>query len=83
MTEELPEDLRAARLERGMTQSELARALKVCVDSVVHWERGHYAPRLSRQRQYARLLGLTVKQLRVLMGRGSELAAVLLLWWWS
>ena len=72
----------AARRDRGMTQRELARALGVCEDTIVNWEKGHHPPQLRHWRKYARLLGLSVPDLRLLVD-GRACLGVLLAWgWW-
>jgi transcriptional regulator with XRE-family HTH domain len=51
-----PAELRAMRLSRGLTQTQLARALKVELRTVQHWEHGETAiPTLDQECQHCRV----------------------------
>ena len=55
--------IRALRLEKGMTQNQLAGALGLCGKTVSKWERGLGCPDVSVLGQLARLLGTGVENL--------------------
>jgi DNA-binding XRE family transcriptional regulator len=62
-------DLRSLRL---LTQSELARAVGVCLDSVVNWEMGHRKPQMRHRKRLARALGIPVPLLYELLHLGPQ-----------
>lgn len=50
--------LRAARIEQGLTQAELAEAIGVNTSSLKGWERTYQQPGLSKAQAWAHALGL-------------------------
>jgi DNA-binding XRE family transcriptional regulator len=57
------EKIAAARILKGVSQTELARALQVQRQTVSNWEAGANAPSLKRLRQIASLLGMQTADL--------------------
>lgn len=55
--------IRALRLERGMTQRQLAEALGLCDKTVSKWERGLGCPDVSVLNRLAQLLGVGLEDL--------------------
>jgi len=53
----LGDHLRAARLDRGLMQSEVARILKVNQDTVTGWELNRHAPPARMAKKIIRFLG--------------------------
>jgi transcriptional regulator with XRE-family HTH domain len=51
------------RTDRGLSQSELAKACGVDETAVSHWETGHSAPKGSRLPIVAEVLGTTIDEL--------------------
>lgn len=51
------------RRQRGLTQEELARRVRVSVRAVAAWESGEASPRHRNARALARALGVDVQQL--------------------
>lgn len=51
------------RQEKGLSQSELARMLKIDETAVSHWEQGKSAPKRSRIVKVAEILGVTLGEL--------------------
>ena len=47
--------LAAARVNAGLTQEEVAKALKVGKQTVVNWEKGISEPKMSQSRQLSEL----------------------------
>ncbi len=47
--------LAAARVNAGLTQEDVARALKVGKQTVVNWEKGISEPKMSQSRQLSEL----------------------------
>lgn len=58
-----PERLKELRLEMGMTQSELAKELKVTQATVAKWENGDLEPSLDMLRDMKMYFGVTVDDL--------------------
>lgn len=54
--------IRAKRLAKGLTQSDLAKLLDADQATVAKWERGRRIPRPQSLRKLRRLLGLTDKE---------------------
>lgn len=50
--------IRTARIEKGMTQVELARAIGVKNSSISYWERGRCVPSQTHRRRLKRVLGI-------------------------
>lgn len=50
--------LKAARVNAGLTQRELAEALNVTVDTVLNWENGKSEPKLSQLKRISELSGI-------------------------
>ena len=50
--------IRSARLEKGMTQVELAQAIGVKNSSISYWERGRCVPSKAHRRRLERVLGI-------------------------
>lgn len=48
--------LAAARVNAGLTQNDVAQALKVGKQTVVSWEKGKSEPKMSQSRQLSELL---------------------------
>lgn len=55
--------IRAARRAAGLTQAQLAAALKVSQQNVSAWEKGLRGPRDDRRLQLARILGIAPEDL--------------------
>ncbi len=55
--------IRQYREERGMKQSELAEAIGVRRETIVHLENGRYNPSLKMAMDIAKLFGVTVEEL--------------------
>lgn len=47
--------LAAARVNAGLTQEEVARAMKVGKQTIVSWEKGNSEPKMSQSRQLSEL----------------------------
>lgn len=54
--------MKELRQERGLTQEDLARAVDVRRETIVHLESGRYNPSLKLAWDIARLFGLPVEQ---------------------
>lgn len=52
--------LKAARVNAGLTQKELAKKLKVAQTTVNNWEKGDSEPSVSQMREISRLSGIPV-----------------------
>ncbi len=52
--------MRRIRLERGLTQWQVAKALDVSRGMVSYWEHGHYAPSQEQLRKLAEVYGVEV-----------------------
>ena len=61
--EELGERIKAARLARRFTQTDLANALQVSPQAVSKWERGENAPDIALIPNLAILLGVSTDRL--------------------
>ncbi|MBE6577865.1 MAG: helix-turn-helix transcriptional regulator [Ruminococcaceae bacterium] len=68
----LGENIRRLRLERSMTQRELAFHLRVSVQAVSKWERGSTYPDLSLLLPIAELFGVTIDELFGRAGADDE-----------
>lgn len=55
--------IRAARIEKNMTQTELADAMGVSFQAVSNWERGNSMPDIGKLPELCALLGVTFEQL--------------------
>lgn len=55
--------IRQARIDRNMTQMNLADAMGVSYQAVSNWERGNSMPDISKLEQLCDLLGITVNEL--------------------
>lgn len=55
--------IRAARRATGLTQTQLAAAMKVSQQNVSAWEKGLRGPRDDRRPQLARILGVKAEEL--------------------
>ena len=56
-------NIRAQRLERGISQQRLAEVVGVDQSVVSYWEHGHKAPTVERQLAIAKALGISVRVL--------------------
>ena len=61
-----PISLAAARVDAGMTQAEVARALKVSKNTVVSWEKGTSEPKISQLRSLCTLYNRPVDDIFLL-----------------
>ena len=52
--------LAAARVNAGMTQEDVSRALKVSKNTIVSWEKGATEPTISRVRELSELYNITL-----------------------
>lgn len=52
--------LAAARVNAGMTQEDVAKALKVSKNTIVNWEKGETEPKISRIRELSELYNMPV-----------------------
>ena len=52
--------LAAARVNAGMTQEDVAKALKVSKNTIVNWEKGETEPKTSRIRELSELYNMPV-----------------------
>ena len=77
-TGELPEVLRFLLRERGLSQSELARATGVPRPTIGHWLRGRAAADLVAVRRVAHYLGVSFEQLIFGVEEGLSLQDLLL-----
>ena len=59
--------IRALREERGWTQLDLAVRLGVTPSTVYNWERGRYEPRVGQLRELARLFGLKMDDVELVV----------------
>lgn len=50
--------LAAARVNAGLTQEDVAKALKVGKQTIVSWERGNSEPKMSQSRQLSDLYNM-------------------------
>lgn len=62
-----PISLAAARVDAGMTQAEVARALKVSKNTVVAWEKGTSEPKISQLRSLCNLYNRPVDDIFLLL----------------
>lgn len=60
------------RRQRGLTQEELARRVRVSVRAVAAWESGDASPRQRNARALARALGVPVESIIDLTSPASE-----------
>ena len=58
-----PERLRQARLDRGITQAQMARGLRTHERQIVRWERGESQPRPHVRQSLADYLGVPIETL--------------------
>ena len=56
--------LKAARVNKGLTQEDVAKAIKVSKKTVWAWENGKSSPRLSKIDPLCELLGLSYDNIR-------------------
>jgi transcriptional regulator with XRE-family HTH domain len=63
MTTFSPQRLRNARINAGLTQAELARALQVTERNVGRWERGNNAPHAGTVGRLADVLEVSIQDL--------------------
>jgi putative transcriptional regulator len=63
MSEEVFNHIRAYRLERGLTQDDLARAVGVSRQSINSIERGRYTPSLSLALRFAQFFRCSTDEL--------------------
>jgi putative transcriptional regulator len=56
--------IRALRIDRGMTQAELAKALNVTKKTVGSWEQGKTCPRLDKIEAICEVLGASYDSIR-------------------
>ena len=61
---QIHDNIRRLRHARGFSQYDLARLLEVDQATISYWESGRAAPNWRREPFVARVLGVTVKQLR-------------------
>lgn len=54
--------IKAARLEKGLTQVRLAQLVGVSLPSVVQWERGVMHPRPANQKKLEEVLGIQLDE---------------------
>lgn len=59
----LPDKIRALRLERGLTQTELARRLNVSKQSLSNWENDNILPSVEAVTLIARFFGVSIDSL--------------------
>lgn len=55
--------LKAARVNAGLTQKAAAKALHVCTNTLIKWERGEASPRVDKAKQLCKLYGLSWEQI--------------------
>ena len=58
-----PQKLKELRMEKGLTQKQLADALETTDDSIYSWERGRSQPSLEMLRSIADFFDVTVDDL--------------------
>lgn len=56
--EKLQISLAAARVNAGLTQEEVAKALKVGKQTIVSWEKGKSEPKMSQSRKLSKLYNM-------------------------
>lgn len=56
--------LAAARVNAGMTQEDVSRALKVSKNTIVSWEKGATEPTISRVRELSELYNIPLDNYR-------------------
>jgi transcriptional regulator with XRE-family HTH domain len=64
--------IRKIRLERGMTQKELARCLNVTPNAVTQWEKGTRNPSLNNVKKMAEILHCTTDEILGSVGGESD-----------
>lgn len=52
--------LAAARVNAGLTQEDVAKAMKVGKQTVVNWEKGNSEPKMSQSRKLSELYGIPI-----------------------
>ncbi|MGH7747254.1 MAG: helix-turn-helix transcriptional regulator [Candidatus Dormibacteria bacterium] len=57
------------RRERGLTQEEVARRVRVSTRTVAAWESGHATPRQRNARALAKALGVSIDVLLLAQGQ--------------
>lgn len=72
-TTKMAQVIKQARIDRNMTQMQLADEMGVSYQAVSNWERGNTMPDISKLEDLCRVLELTVEQL---LGMESKTAAV-------
>ena len=60
--------LRNERLNRGMSQSELAKILNLSYVIISKYENGHKFPSLKAQKRIANYFNITIEELRMMKG---------------
>lgn len=58
---ELQISLAAARVNAGLTQDDVAKALKVTKQTVVNWEKGTSEPKISQARDLSELYNMPLR----------------------
>lgn len=60
---EIKNSLKNLRIEKGFTQSELAKKLNISLKTVSHWETGYTEPSISQLITIADLFSVTLDEL--------------------
>lgn len=63
----MKDTLESLRIQKGLTQTELAKKLGTTTGSVGSWERGEFAPRPKRVPQLAEILGVEPKEIFLIL----------------
>ena len=59
----LKESLKTMRIERGITQEQLAKKLNVSLKTISHWETGYTEPSISQLISIANYFDVTIDEL--------------------
>lgn len=55
--------IKAARVNAGLKQSELAKAVGVATQTVNAWENGHTEPKINQAKKICEVLGVSVEDI--------------------
>lgn len=55
--------IKAARVNAGLSQSELARAVGVSTQTLNAWENGHTEPKIGQAKKICEVLGVSVEKI--------------------